>query len=87
MDYEFPNWREMIGEALAECQESWDDVISNTLTDDEMDRRFDNGFGGTEGTPFTVWTTKRVYFPTEYDGAEGVDSVSRNPDGIPTGHI
>ena len=49
--------------------------------------KFGNGFGAHEGIPFTMWTKKRVYFPVEYDGAEWVSSVSRNPDGEPTGHV
>lgn len=72
-------WRELIGEELANRGESWDDVVESTLTEREMDTEFDDGFGSAEGVPFTLWTAARVYFPTEYDGAEGVASAPRNP--------
>lgn len=52
-----------------------------------LDVPFDNGYGGTEGRTFTVWTHTRVYFPTEYNGAEGVASVPRNPCDEPTRHV
>lgn len=81
------SWREMITWEMDRNSDSWDDVVSNTMTDEEMDVVFYSGFGGAEGVPFTIWTKRRVYFPTEYDGAEGVASVSRNPDGKRTEHV
>lgn len=80
------NWKTMLDEALKENGESWADVEANTMTEEEMAKNFDAGYGGTEGCPFTVWTKNRVYFPICYDGAEWVGSVSRNPDGKPTDH-
>jgi hypothetical protein len=53
---------------------------------DELNREFDDDFGAIEGAPFCLWTYKRVYFPTSYDGSEGVMSVSRNPDGEVVNH-
>lgn len=44
-----------------------------------MTTPFDCGFGGTNGPRFTVWTKTRVFFPVCYDGAEWVESVSRDP--------
>lgn len=71
-----------------DCQgETWEDVESITLSEEELHREFDSGYGGEEGEPFTIWTKKRVYFPTTYDGSEWCSSVSRNPDGVPTRHI
>lgn len=81
------NWREELTEALKANDESWSSIESITLTDDQLDRDFDDSWGGTEGDPFTVWTAKRVYFPACYDGGEWVASVARNPDGKPTSHI
>jgi hypothetical protein len=81
------SWREELESALKESGESWSDIQSSTLTDEELDKRFDDGYGGAEGLPFTVWTSRRVYFPVCYDGAEWVDSVSRFPDGKPTKHV
>jgi hypothetical protein len=60
----------------------WEDDESKKhipAPDNWLDVVFNDGFGGPEGHPFTVWTGKRVYFPTEYDGAESVDSVPRDP--------
>lgn len=80
-------WRKLITEALEDNGESWDDVVSHTLSEDEMDKDFDEGYGAVEGCAFTLWTQKRVYFPTQYDGSEDVESVARCPDGKPTCHI
>ena len=80
------SWRELLIEAMDSRGESLADLISNTLTDAEMEKEFDSGFGSSEGKPFTAWSEKTVYFPIVYDGAEWVGCVSRNPDGIPTPH-
>ena len=79
-------WREMITDVMEIYGESFADVVSSTITDEQLDVEFDSGFGSPEGIPFTIWTKNRVYFPHEYDGAESVRSVSRNPDGAPTSH-
>jgi len=79
-------WRKKITQAMESHKETFADIVSSTFKDGELDVEFDDGFGGTEGIEFTVWTTNRVYFPTEYDGSEGVASVARNPDGKPTRH-
>lgn len=80
-------WRKLITESLELCGESWADVVSVAPLDVELDVEFDDDFGGPEGRPFTVWTSSRVYFPAQYDGAEWVASVSRHPDGVPTNHV
>lgn len=79
-------WRKDITRELKENGETWSDVESHTLTDEELDTEFDSGYGGTEGVPFTLWTKSRVYFPLCYDGSEWTGSVSRHPDGKPTIH-
>jgi len=79
-------WRKEISAALKSAGEKWTDVESNTLSEAELDVVFDGGYGGSEGKAFTMWTHNRVYFPVVYDGAEWVESVSRNPDGKPTRH-
>ena len=81
------NWKALITFEMEMEDESWDNVVSCTLTEEELREYFDNGFGGEEGKPFTLWTKTRVYFPVCYDGKEWVSSVSRNPDGEPTHHI
>jgi len=81
------NWREIIQYEMNKHNETFEDVVSSTLTKEELLEMFDAGYGMSEGKPFTLWTTNRVYFPGVYDGAEWVESVSRNPDGKPTYHI
>jgi hypothetical protein len=80
-------WRKEILNEMESHKETWDDVVSNTLTEQELDVEFNNGYGGTNGIPFTLWTKNRVYFPVQYDGSEWVSSVSRNPDGRATEHV
>lgn len=80
-------WRKELEEVLKYRNETWSDVESNTMTEEDMDKEFDPGFGGTEGCGFTVWTKNTIYLPATYDGAEWVVAVSRNPDGLPTPHI
>lgn len=80
-------WRKLIGEKLQNLEETWDDVESSTLTEKELDIKFDDGFGGSEGKSFTLWTKKYVFFPVVYDGSEWVESVSRSPDGVATEHF
>ena len=80
-------WKKEIDELLKLNGETWDDVESHTMTDDELNHEFDDGYGGSKGCCFTLWTKTSVYFPVVYDGSEWVGCVSRNPDGIPTCHI
>lgn len=80
------NWKDMLETALEERGEKLTDLESNTLTEADMLKKFDSGYGGIEGVPFTAWSAKTVYFPLSYDGAEWVGSVSRHPDGKPTEH-
>jgi hypothetical protein len=79
-------WKKMIQEEMRSHKESLEDIVSNTMTEEEMNAEFNSGYGGEEGIPFTVWTKKRVYFPICYDGAEWVGSASRKPDGIAMHH-
>jgi hypothetical protein len=80
-------WKHLIEQELTAQDESWSDVVHSTLTEEELNRRFDCSFGAAEGVPFTIWTTNRVYFPAQYDGSEWCESVSRNPCDERTYHI
>ena len=80
-------WRELITVTMDDVGEKWEDVVAFAPTDMDLDREFYDGFGGSEGKPFTLWTKNRVYFPVVYDGAEWVGSVPRNPNGEITKHI
>ena len=73
------NWFTLISEELKVQEESWEDVVQTTLTEETIQVMFDSEYGGTEGCAFTLWTANRVYFPVCYDGAEWVNSVPRNP--------
>ena len=76
-------WRKLIKDAIGD---NGDVLIGNTLLESEMDVEFDDGYGGSEGIPFTAWSKDRVYFPVVYDGAEWVSSVPRNPCTKASGH-
>jgi hypothetical protein len=80
-------WRELITEKMADMGESWSDLVSITLSDAEVDRQFDDGWGGAQGAAFTAWTEKHVYFPAYYDGSEWCASVPRNPNRTATSHV
>lgn len=80
-------WEEQILKEMKNVGETFQDLVSCTLSNRELLKEFDSGFGGSEGLAFTLWTSNRVYFPVVYDGAEWVSSVSRNPDGKPTCHV
>ncbi len=81
------SWRELIQQEMILEDESWEDVEHCTLQNGELDRDFDSSYGQPEGTPFTLWTRNRVYFPLNYDGEESVGSVPRNPCNEATEHL
>jgi hypothetical protein len=79
------SWRELIEDQLMAIGLSWNDIES-IAGEEGMDLRFYSGYGGTEGTPFTVWTSDWVLFPICYDGAEWVGKAPRNPNGVAMEH-
>jgi hypothetical protein len=60
-------WRKEIQCILDSINEP---IIACTLSEDELDVEFDEGYGGSEGEPFTAWTENYVIFPVVYDGSE-----------------
>jgi hypothetical protein len=72
------NWGRGLKKAFEDNGDDFSKMIT-TLTDEELIAEFYDGFGGTEGVPFTAWGEKFVYFPIRYDGAEWVGSAPRNP--------
>jgi hypothetical protein len=72
-------WRGLITEEMTEQNDAWVNVAGHTMSEKDLDRRFSDGFGGSNGCAFTLWTHSRVYFPVVYDGAEWVGSVARHP--------
>lgn len=79
------NWKEMLIEVFKETGDDFE-KMETTLTDEELVKEFDDGYGGIEGTPFTAWGEKYVYFPVVYDGAEFVGYAPRNVSDIKTSH-
>lgn len=80
------NWKKGITTEMKAHNDSWDNLKKSTLSDEELEINFDNSYGGTEGSEFTLWTKDRVYFPICYDGSEWVGSVPRKPSNEKTHH-
>lgn len=70
-------WRQLIEDEIKRRGTEFPDTF--IPADLNIDKEFDNGYGGTEGEPFTAWSDSRVYFPVVYDGSEWVESAPRNP--------
>ena len=87
--YETVTWRELLTDA---CEKTGDSIKDLTIQwgaptgsppspgKRRLDVRFDNGFGAPMGRPFVAYSDSYVYFVTEYDGAEVVEYLPRNPD-------
>jgi hypothetical protein len=80
-------WRQLITKEMLRQNEGWSEKVYCTLTDNELDAKFDDGYGGSEGKAFTLWTQRRVYFPVVYDGSEWAASVPRDPCVEAMGHV
>lgn len=80
------SWKQLIQEAMSENGETFSDTVACTLSDEELVTKFDDGYGTSEGRPFTLWTKKNVYFPVVYDGLEWVGFAPRNPVDKPMHH-
>ena len=88
MARQLTTWRKLI---QAEMNDWKDDSFDNFVAIDigyrrwfnhnapELDEEFDDGYGSSEGRPFTMWTHEWVYFPVVYDGAEWVGRAPRSP--------
>lgn len=79
------SWRELIHDELKNYP--GETVIAISPEGVNLDKRFDNGYGGPEGACFTAWTQNRVVFPCCYDGSEWAESLPRNPSEEVTTHI
>lgn len=71
-------WKRLLQQSFEANKEDFSKIVT-TLTEEEMNREFDAGYGGTNGEPFTAWGEQYVYFPICYDGAEWVGYAPRNP--------
>jgi hypothetical protein len=72
------SWYELLKIAMKEDKEDFRKKKC-TITNKELKKSFDSGYGLSEGQPFTAWGEKWVYFPIVYDGAEWVGHAPRNP--------
>jgi hypothetical protein len=73
------SWRELITEQMMEEGEGWSDVLDYTISREELDEKFYDGYGITGGAPFVLWTHNNIYFSTAYDGKEWVSVLPRHP--------
>lgn len=75
--------RKKIQEEMEKHFDSFEHLVYNTLTDDQLDEIIYKGHNcyGKERIPFTLWTQTRVYFPTIWDALEEVSSAPRDPCG------
>lgn len=61
-----------------------DDVVAvpvpfDTLLDVLLDREFDAGYGGNDSPNLCAWSDNWVLFSDDYDGAESLCWIPRNP--------
>ena len=56
----------------AELNSFEDEILWCTLSEEELNKEFDDGYGGHSGAAFTAWSKNWVYFPIVYDGAEWI---------------
>ena len=80
------NWKKLIDLYIRDCGDD-DTIIACTLTNEELEQEFDNGFGVSCGKSFTAWSERYVYFPVVYDGAEWVARAPRNICDEATRHV
>lgn len=81
-------WKEKITKCMAKNKDGWKNYIESrpAKVTGWLDTEFDDGYGATEGCPFTLWTKDYVYFPICYDGAERCGSAPRNPGNVALEH-
>lgn len=87
MEFILESWGEMLEYAFKDNGDDFSKIIT-TLTERELNEKFDSGYGDgeTEGVSFTAWGENWVYFPIRYDGSESVGSAPRNPCNTKLGH-
>lgn len=74
-------WREKFQkEIFPHTKDTIEDLVFESKKPSTLlDREFDDGFGGAEGTPFIAWSENFVYFSRDYDGADYIEYAPRNP--------
>ncbi|CAB5224175.1 hypothetical protein UFOVP387_38 [uncultured Caudovirales phage] len=79
------SWKEMLIDAFKETGDNFNN-LKTTLSKEELEVKFDSGYGSSQGIYFTAWGDKYVYFPVVYDGSEWVGFAPRNICDIRTKH-
>jgi len=74
----YTNWKKELEREFKENGDDFSKMVT-TLTDKELLTEFYKGYGEIQGTPFTAWGKKFVYFPICCNGEEWVGSAPRNP--------
>ena len=72
-------WKDLISKEMEEEKESWRDVVRCTLSEEDLLAEFDNGYVGSKGKPFTLWTKERVYFPAIHNATEWARKRATEP--------
>ena len=54
-------------------------TVSELTDDEKIDIEFDSGYGADCPIKILAWTKGFVYYSHEYDGADSIESVPRNP--------
>jgi len=73
-------WRREIQNEMDELFETWDDVESCTLTDEQLDHEFEDALESCcASMEFNLWTKRCVYFPIRDGYYYCVGSAPRNP--------
>jgi hypothetical protein len=85
-------WKQLIDQEMLRHGEFFKDIIQGVFPGDiqKEEREYRNKYGNTKVleyptvTAFTIWTSRRIYFPVKYEGLFTCDSVSIVPDGKAT---
>ena len=78
-------WKLLLVDECKYREEDFSKLIT-TLTEEELNTKFSDGYGIEEGLPFTAWGENFVFFPIVYAGSEWVGSAPRNPCDTKTRH-
>ena len=71
-------WRKELEQAFIKTKDSWE-TLQITLSEEELNKEFEDGAGEQEGNSFYAWSDNWVYFVNSFDGMERVDYIPRNP--------
>ena len=80
------NWNDLLSAAMMDCGDPGP-VVAKSGSEDDWTKKFDNGYGTSEGPAVLAWTSFYVYFPVVYDGGEWLDCAPRNPQANGQPHV